>query len=177
MQQGSPGDGIIGRTASLLDENSETFAILPWHFQAGFHIDHSDLVVLVPGYDNYPHAFKEGIPLLVACGIKHFDFLNSNYAESHKIRESFFWSRADIRSKLEPFIHGGILQSTGNPSMKATGVSPLTILLKRISDLESKNDGTSGEATKNLLNEIETSVDALVQRDIVPPITNNALQV
>ena len=140
IQQGNPGDGIIGRTASLLDENSETFATLPWHFQAGFHIDHDDLVVLVPGYDNYPPAFKDGIPLLVACGIKHFEFINTNYEESHKIRESFFWSRADIRSKLEPFIHGGILQSTGNPSMKATGVSPLTILLKRFSDVESNKD-------------------------------------
>ena len=117
---------------------------------------------LIPGYRNYPAQFKVAVPYLIAAAIKHFDFIDKNFGNEHKIRNTSFWRNSVLRNRLSEHICGGLINSPGDPQMKATGIHAVTMMLKKLHDLQSTVEEIANGGASNLqMNEMITDIKSM----------------
>jgi hypothetical protein len=165
-----PSDGadqLCGRMVCGLPFNDEKFAVLPPHFVPpvlGLLTDEFWRTI-VPGYENYPDAFKSIFPFLLASLIYHEDYLRGKLPTDHPIWTARVFTQNSLLPTLRqnrPVLIIGACPSTG---MKATGIPPHLAIAKRLADLvgavdelRSRIDGVEHVLRQSLPKEVAEQV-------------------
>lgn len=136
IHAGEGADQLCGRMVCGLPYCDETFGVLPPHF------DHATLELLtidlwneiVPGYDNYPKAWRSIFPFLLASLVHHEPYLRENLRADHPI-----WTeRVFTANRCLPSLRGKTLLGIGAcaiTKMKASGIPPHLAIAQRLASL------------------------------------------
>jgi hypothetical protein len=114
---GNGGDQFTGRVVCGLPNTDLAFRTLPPHFNREFDIDESRWSEILPGYAEYPHAFKQVAVYLLASILYHEAWLRQNISSQHPIFSSYLFQSgyaAEFRKYV--VIESDRLPPTGIPT-------------------------------------------------------------
>lgn len=125
------GDCNVSRILCGLPAQSEDLSLLPVRFKPNQRVNWSDFIC---DLDSYPAEFQACIPYLVASVVYHSDWLLKQLPSTHGLFQTRFW-RAGYHTSLRDSILAPVRMFCPKTGMRATGVSPLTVVLDRIASL------------------------------------------
>jgi hypothetical protein len=139
---GNGADQLVGRCATGLNINENTFAILPPHFHSSTSgLSESNWQEIVPNYDKYPQSFRVAIPYLVASVVYHKSFLESTLPSGHILFRSRIFTGGFITSLSSKVLTGIGENLTSN--MKANGIPPHMLISNRVLSVETRIEALS----------------------------------
>jgi hypothetical protein len=129
-------DKMIGRVIAGLPAHSHEFATLPTHYkEVGSDFDLTDLGdALSAQFGTWADAdgLKELLPFCLATLMEHFEWMTENLNPEHPVFSTPLFTStvgADIEGHRVP---AGMM----SPHMSATGVPPLTLVMRDLHDLK-----------------------------------------
>ena len=130
------GDEMTGRMLCGGNLHSTTFASLPPHFRTDFIISEAEMLAIFPVYEKMKTvcpSFISCLPFLLASGVYHWKFVKTVLKDhqDHSIFTTAF-SRENYAERYLPEVLVGEFYCD-ETSLRATGVPPLTSVLKAVS--------------------------------------------
>lgn len=137
------GDCNVSRILCGLPAQSEDLSLLPPRFAPNQNINWSEMVCDI---DSYPTAFQSCIPYLIASVVYHAEWLKKTLPRTHSLFQSRFW-RSNQHNLLQASVLPPVRMHCSATGMRATGVSPLTVVLDRIASLPTQSSHSPPLAT------------------------------
>ena len=140
--------GLVACGISVLDDD---FDQLPPHFnQRGPAVlTDEEWLTILPGYEQLPLGFQQICPFLLASLVRHHDWLRATLPPTHPLFLSPLFTTGMMTRFLSVpgFVLGGNAVNHAS-GLRATGVPPLSVLARRITNVEAKLDAW-GDALKS----------------------------
>ena len=134
----SGGDSCLGRIVCGLDIHTSSFSVLPPRFRSIDDNKINQFKSVILDYENYSESFKRIIPYLIARIAHSFENLNKLPTQHPWFRSQLFNSGLIGIWKSENAIMDLTLSYCEVTKMKASGLSPLTIVMITQDKLQEK---------------------------------------
>jgi hypothetical protein len=138
------GDQYVGRCATGLCMNDDSFAVLPPHFdpEGGPALTVHQWEEVLPGYSEMPDGFRSTAPFLLASLIYHQDFITATFPRNHALFATPIWTQGHMQRLKQRVLAGNMINRISG--LQATGIPPHVVLNRGIHDLKQAQEEFEG---------------------------------